>query len=512
MTTTTTDLDGLPSLLPWAPSSPTAPSAAHLDSIYSITSTAATLKQSGYLRVALQFPDALLPDAPFVAAALEHVLPGAEVCILGDTSYGECCVDEVAAAHVDAEVVVHYGNACLSPTRGMRVLYVFPRVGTGVVRDTVLAIVRQAVRDAGEGVRRLVVMYDVEMYPGLAECGVFEKQWIDDVANADSNGIEVDVAVPRVDDLEEIIEGLGDDAAAGDSDVNGRDESQTWFKIGPLRFETSDVVLENTVFLWLIGGGGECVENGLWSAALSNAALRLCTGSEETCAGFYAACARGEATGAANTKAATLVNASRILRKRFPVLEKAKDAERIGIVAGTLGVSGNLQIIERCKKIIQDAGKRWYVLLVGKPAPSKLANFAELDAFVLVACPQNAFLESKEYYQPVLTPIELEAALGDGDIFSQPYSADFRDMLGGAGEGGDTMLLQSSALTARGDWSMMVSGTGGAADFLAKREWQGLSAGHGGRENDTALDQLPTKAAVGQSGIASRYDGEPGAL
>jgi diphthamide biosynthesis protein 2 len=37
-----------------------------------------------------------------------------EVFILGDTSYGECCVDEVNAEHNAADVVVHYGRSCLS--------------------------------------------------------------------------------------------------------------------------------------------------------------------------------------------------------------------------------------------------------------------------------------------------------------------------------------------------------------------------------------------------------------
>ena len=30
------------------------------------------------------------------------------VAILGDTSYGECCVDEVAAAHLGADSVIHF--------------------------------------------------------------------------------------------------------------------------------------------------------------------------------------------------------------------------------------------------------------------------------------------------------------------------------------------------------------------------------------------------------------------
>ena len=34
--------------------------------------------------------------------------------ILADTTYGSCCVDEVAAEHVGADLIVHYGRTCLS--------------------------------------------------------------------------------------------------------------------------------------------------------------------------------------------------------------------------------------------------------------------------------------------------------------------------------------------------------------------------------------------------------------
>ena len=36
-----------------------------------------------------------------------------------------CCVDEVAAEHVSADCVVHFGHACLSPTSRLPVHYVF---------------------------------------------------------------------------------------------------------------------------------------------------------------------------------------------------------------------------------------------------------------------------------------------------------------------------------------------------------------------------------------------------
>ena len=38
-----------------------------------------------------------------------------------------CCVDEVAAAHYNADFLVHFGAACLSPVDNLPVRYVFGR-------------------------------------------------------------------------------------------------------------------------------------------------------------------------------------------------------------------------------------------------------------------------------------------------------------------------------------------------------------------------------------------------
>lgn len=38
-----------------------------------------------------------------------------------------CCVDEVAAEHVGAHCIVHYGSSCLSPSKRLPLMYVFER-------------------------------------------------------------------------------------------------------------------------------------------------------------------------------------------------------------------------------------------------------------------------------------------------------------------------------------------------------------------------------------------------
>jgi diphthamide biosynthesis protein 2 len=70
-----------------------------------------------------------------------------------------------------------------------------------------------------------------------------------------------------------------------------------------------------------------------------------------------------------------------------------------------------LSIIANLKKLITAAGKKYYLLAVGQPSPQKLGNFPEIEAFVLVSCPQNALLDSREFMNPVITPYELKIAL-----------------------------------------------------------------------------------------------------
>lgn len=47
------------------------------------------------------------------------------------------------------------------------------------------------------------------------------------------------------------------------------------------------------------------------------------------------------------------------------------------------------------RRILSKAQKKCYTISVGKLNPAKLANFMELECFVLVACPENSVIESK---------------------------------------------------------------------------------------------------------------------
>lgn len=79
-----------------------------------------------FLQVCLQFPDSLLLDSVEVALHLERNI-GQKVYILGDTTCGSCCVDEIAAQHINADGIIHFGHACLNPTARLPVLHILPK-------------------------------------------------------------------------------------------------------------------------------------------------------------------------------------------------------------------------------------------------------------------------------------------------------------------------------------------------------------------------------------------------
>lgn len=76
--------------------------------------------------VALQFPEGLLLYSCVIADIVTQ-FTGARTIILGDVTYGACCVDDLTAKALGADFLVHYGHSCLVPidVTSIQMLYVF---------------------------------------------------------------------------------------------------------------------------------------------------------------------------------------------------------------------------------------------------------------------------------------------------------------------------------------------------------------------------------------------------
>ncbi len=104
--------------------------------------------------------------------------------------------------------------------------------------------------------------------------------------------------------------------------------------------------------------------------------------------------------------------ADRILRIRSARIAKAMDAKRFGIIVSSKKGQSRLELARQLKNMLKEVDREGFILLLDDVSPNMLLPFMDLDAFVMTACPRIAIDDSAMYKKPLLTPPELEIAIG----------------------------------------------------------------------------------------------------
>ena len=102
----------------------------------------------------------------------------------------------------------------------------------------------------------------------------------------------------------------------------------------------------------------------------------------------------------------------RILRQRFGLIMAVGDAVSFGILIGEKPGQMRRNLAIRMKKLLEKHHKKGYLLALDHVGP-ELIDFYPVDAFVNTACPRIAIDDSTRYSKPLITPYELEVALGE---------------------------------------------------------------------------------------------------
>ncbi|KEP54560.1 diphthamide biosynthesis protein [Rhizoctonia solani 123E] len=372
----------------------------NIDELFEIRETARYITDNDYKQIALQFPDELLGVSVPIYNRLKQLLgDGRNAYVLADTTYGSCCVDEVAAAHIDADVVVHYGHTCLSPTSRLPVIYVFGKrpIDMQDCVNQLSLVVRPHLTDANPR-KSLILKSDVSYAYSTGEIQKsLQKEFSD-----------VEIVVPDVP-----TKYIPPPSASAMAPYAPVDPDQPSGPISPTIKNTGlatspEGILANECLILYIGGESLALTNFL----LTHSSSEVVSYDPQTKS------IRRE-TGTVN----------KLLMRRYAIIQKARDADVIGILVGTLGVASYLPLMAHLRRLISKAQKKCYTISVGKLNPAKLANFMEIECFVLVACPENSVIDSKEFYRPIVTPFELEIALGTDRSWTGEYVLDFDQML-----------------------------------------------------------------------------------
>lgn len=102
----------------------------------------------------------------------------------------------------------------------------------------------------------------------------------------------------------------------------------------------------------------------------------------------------------------------RILRQRMGLIFNVDDAKIFGILIGEKPGQMRRNLAIRCKRLLEKHGKKGYLLALDHVGP-ELIDFYPVDAFVNTACPRIAIDDAVKYAKPLITPFELEVALGE---------------------------------------------------------------------------------------------------
>ncbi|KAJ3094456.1 Diphthamide biosynthesis protein 1 [Physocladia obscura] len=76
------------------------------------------------------FPEGLLMFSLTICDIIER-FTGVETVVMGDVTYGACCIDDYTAKALECDFMIHYGHSCLVPVTvtTIRTLYVFVEIG-----------------------------------------------------------------------------------------------------------------------------------------------------------------------------------------------------------------------------------------------------------------------------------------------------------------------------------------------------------------------------------------------
>lgn len=334
---------------------------------FEIPKTIKRIKEKGAKRVALQFPEGLLLFSAPIADLLEAET-GAEMVILGDVTYGACCVDDFSASALGCDFLVHYGHSCLISIKDCvisNMMYVFVEIDIDLQHfiDTVRTLVPKTERVACIA----TIQFVSSMRAAL--------QQLEDY-------FETPPFVPQNKPLSS----------------------------GELLGCTSPTVTDPTISTVIYVGDGRFHLESFMIANPAIKALQYDPYKKQMTRESYD-----------HTQMHTL---------RKEAIEVGRRATSVALVMGTLGRQGNPRVVDRIVALCERRGVKVTMFLMSEIFPSKMEQIDDVDCYIQVACPRLSIDWGYAFPKPLLSPYEAEVAMGSTE-WRETYPMDHYSKAGG---------------------------------------------------------------------------------
>ena len=331
---------------------------------FEVQKTVWRLRQAKVRSLALQFPEGLLLYATSLADIFQTFVDTIEdVVILGDVTYGACCVDDYAATALGCDFLVHYGHSCLVPVSmtTCKTLYVF----VDILFDEE-HLVQSIRKNFPNRTDKIALAGTIQFASAIGKVRETLRPFYEcfDVGRTKplSPGEVLGCTAPSL----------------GDGEVMGARSGDSMGEEGKKAHDAIVFVADGRFHLEAM-----MIANPNVPAYRYDPYERVLTRE------YY------DHVGMQN------VRKSMILR--------AKKAKKFGLILGTLGRQGNPAVLARLERLFESRNKETVVFLISEISPERIASLSEnggIDAFVQVACPRLSIDWGEAFIVPVLTPYE----------------------------------------------------------------------------------------------------------
>jgi 2-(3-amino-3-carboxypropyl)histidine synthase len=306
--------------------------------------------------VALQFPEGLLLFATTISDILTAFCPGISTLIMGDVTYGACCIDDYTARALGCDMLIHYAHSCLIPVAVTKIttLYVFVSI-TIDIEHLIATITRNF--PSGKTIAMVgTIQFNTAIHtvaPKLRSEGYM-------------------ILIPQIAPLSKG-EILGCTSPA----------------ISRATSKASDAVQSADLILY-VGDGRFHLE----SAMIANPSLpayRYDPYSRRLTHEKY--------------------EHSELYKLRTEAIHTARKAKKWGIILGALGRQGNPHTLSVIEQHLRKKGIPWVNILLSEIFPGKLAMMPDVETWVQIACPRLSIDWGYAFPRPLLSPYEALVAL-----------------------------------------------------------------------------------------------------
>lgn len=306
---------------------------------------------------------------------IKELCPSKSFFIIGDTSYSNCCCDEITATHLNADIIVRIGSSCFTLNHNIPSYFLYDN----------LTITNDQLNACYISLNKILTKEKNYLFHIIIFYSEIVQKYLIDILRKETK-----------------YEGLHFADIKPYLDNNSMDLPDLYGRF------IHNFIFDKEAIIIYIGNETDKLLNELCLRFISRIKSIYLINIVN-----YQHCLLNQ----------SIINPC--LYRRFNLIEKAKQAKTFGILIGSLSIHNLSDSILKIKHILQLNNKKCYTFLLGKLTEEKLCNFSEyIDCFVLIACPFNPAFHTKISMKPIVSSLDIKIAFDTAFSWDSSYSFD----------------------------------------------------------------------------------------